>query len=124
MSTLTAEQIARARQAKKRYLLSLLLVVTSGLMNALVAVFKLSDSPVDTMVTWCQLAALVFAMITTWQLCRAIRIGVVATVLVTLVSPVAFIIEFIVLLRLYAKRTGLGLTFMMGDKEPRQSLAA
>ena len=71
-----------------------------------------------TLATVVSRGALIYGMVTTWRLCRSLAISAPVAVLVTVLAPFSFIIETIVLLRVYAKRTGLKLTFMMHDKEP------
>ena len=124
MPMLDPEQITRARLEKRRYLLSLLLIVCANGFHVMVRNTHLTSPAALTTDRVCSIAALAIGMITTWRLCRAIRIGIGWTAVVTLLSPVSFVIEMIVLFRIYAKRTGLRLTFLMGDRDPELSKAA
>jgi hypothetical protein len=123
MSTLTGEQITRARHEKKRYLLSVLLMVCANGFNMLLKALHSNNQTVQTVAGLCGVAALAYGVVMTWRLCRSINIGIKSTVVATVLAPFFFLFELVVLLRIYAKRTGLGLTFMMGDKDPQQSIA-
>ena len=116
MPALTQEQITRARVEKKRYLLSMLLIVCANGINVLVRPVDPGNGTIHVGAPLLALVAIAFGMVTTWRLCRSINIGVVPTVITVLLAPFIFIIELVILLRIYAKRTGVGLTFIMGDK--------
>ena len=123
MPALTQEQTTRARLEKKRYLLSVLLLVCVNGINVLLGAFYVSNAIVSDIVDASWVAALGFGMVTTWRFCRSMNIGIAATGLAMLLAPFCFIIEVVVLLRVYARRTGLSVTFFMRDKEPQQSKA-
>jgi hypothetical protein len=124
MPTLSPEQIAHARHVKKRYLLGLLLMVCANGFSAFTGAFHIRNPLVELAAALTAVAALAYGMLMTWRLCRALSVGVVASALTTLLAPLSFIIEAIVLLRLYGRRTGLGVGFLMNDREPPKSLAA
>ena len=64
------------------------------------------------------LAIVIYVVVQTWRLSRSIGIGKAISVINTIFSPVFFFIQAIFLLRIYSRRTGIGLTFMMGDRMP------
>ena len=105
------QQIVRARQAKRTYLLAALFNVIVG------AAFRLSgDHFLLTIVAY---GCLIFSVAVTWRFCRSIGFGKVASAINAAVSPFIFIFQLVVLLRMYAKRTGVRLTFLLGDRLPR-----
>ena len=66
---------------------------------------------------WLYYAALLWALLTTWHLCRAINIRIGWTLIATALTPFFGIFVLVVLVRVYAKRTGTRLTLLMGDRE-------
>jgi len=121
--TMNAEQIARARQEKKQYLLSVLLMLVANACMLLVDSALPNQQTASILSRAFGFATLGFGMIMTWRLCRAIGIGTGGTLLATVLAPFVIIIEMVILLRIYSKRTGLGLTFMMGDREQARRAA-
>ena len=105
------QQIERARQAKRMYLLSLLFNVIVG------AALRFSDD--NIVLNLAALGCVIFSVVVTWRFCRSIRIGKAASAINAALSPFIFIFQLIVLLRMYAKRTGVRLTFLMGDRLPK-----
>ena len=118
MISLSEEQIISAKKEKKRYLLSLLMILLIQIAAKLVTAYHIENNFLKLILVLISIGAVVFAAVITWRFCRSIGIGITMTVLNTLTSPIFFIIQLIVLLRIYAKRTGIGLTFLMGDKVP------
>jgi len=104
------QQIERARQAKRMYLLALLFNVIVG--------GALRFSSDNVVLNFLALGCLIFSVVVTWRFCRSIGIGKAASAINAVVSPFIFILQLIVLLRMYAKRTGVRLTFLMGDRMP------
>ena len=119
---LTAEQVAHAQLAKKRYLISFLVVVCANGAFSLASVYRLF--PLVPVAKWVSYAAFLAFAVTTWRLCRAIGIGAVWALIATALSPVFGIFELVVLLRVYARRTGIKLTFLLGDQEPKPAAGA
>ncbi len=113
------EQIFLARKKRALYLwVFLLSLLLNGYRIIVTAKHPTPDS-VDAIVGLFSIGLLVFAMIATWQFCRAIQIGKLASFLNAIFSPVLFIFQLIVLLRMYARRTDTKLTFLMGEKVAR-----
>ena len=105
------QQIERARKAKGMYLLAALVNVIVG------AALRFSDG--NMALSFLGLGCMLFSVVVTWRFCRSIQIGKLASAVNAALSPFIFIIQLIVLLRMYAKRTGVRLTFLMGDRAPR-----
>jgi hypothetical protein len=106
-----SQQIERARKAKRMYLLAALFNLIVG------AALRLTDGNIA--LSYLGLGCIIFSLVVTWRFCRSIQIGKLASAVNAALSPFIFIFQLIVLLRMYAKRTGVRLTFLMGDRAPR-----
>jgi len=105
------QQIVRAREAKRVYLLALLFNVIVG------AALRLSGH--HFALTIVAYACLTFSVAVTWRFCRSIGFGKATSAINAALCPFIFIFQLVVLLRMYAKRTGVRLTFLMGERLPR-----
>ena len=103
-----AQQVKVARQAKQIYLLSILFNVIAG-----VAIRVTHGHPLFAVGT---IAVMVFGCVATWRFCQAIGIGKAWSAINTALCPFTFLLQLIVLLRMYSKRTGIWLSFLGGDK--------
>jgi len=110
------EQLALAKKKRTLYLwVFLLTLLLNGYRIIIGAKHQVPDS-MDAIVAIFSIGLVALVMIVTWQFCRAIQIGKFVSFLNAVFSPVLFIFQLIVLLRMYAKRTNTKLTFLMGEK--------
>lgn len=124
MHGMTQEQIAKAQSAKKSYLQAILALVMISVLGFFLDRFVADNPTVSLGYLGIWVGGLVFGLIATWRFCRAIQIGVLPAILITALAPVSFVIEYVILNRVYSKRTGMQLTFLLGDKPPGQARAA
>ncbi len=110
------EEIEKARKEKKKYLLGLPLSILGAGINTL---------PNKSISNWESIPLVLFSIgstiyiiIQTWKFSRSIGISKAMSVINALLSPIFFIFQLIFLLRIYSRKTGIGLTFFMRDKLP------
>jgi hypothetical protein len=119
---MTPEQMAHAKREKKRYLISfLLLVCACGVLSLSMVYGQPGIVPAARLIYY---ATGLWVAVATWRLCRAIGIGITWALIATLLAPFVGIFELIILLRVYARRTGIKLSFLMGDRDPEGAAAA
>jgi hypothetical protein len=112
-----AQQIERARQAKRLYLMAFLFTVVLG--SAIRVVYRFTDDvTMNLLLSALSLSIMVSVAVITWRFCRSIGIGRAYSAINAVLSPFIFLIQLVVLLRMYAKRTGVRLTFLLGDRSP------
>jgi hypothetical protein len=111
------QQIERARQGKRLFLWSVLTTLIVGLVSLVSA--RIPGMSGAALVL--RICNMIFVGVATWRFCRSIGIGTAYSVVNVLLSPFVLIIQLVVLLRIYAKRTGVRLTFLMGDRLPSAS---
>ena len=109
-----AIQVESARHARKIYLLTFLINLIAGIILR----FTPSESPFQLLIG---LTCAVSFVVVTWRFCRALGIGTAWSAVNALFSPFIAILQLIVLLRIYAKRTRTGLTFLMGERVPSRT---
>ena len=109
-----AIQVESARRERKIYLLTLLFNLIVGIILR----FTPSESPFQFLVG---IICLVSIVVATWRFCRALGIGTAWSAINALFSPFIAILQLIVLLRIYAKRTRTGMTFLMGERVPSRT---
>ena len=107
-------QIERARQARKIYLLTFLFNLIAGFILRITP----GGSPLQVIISILCILSIVVA---TWRFCRALGVGAVWSAINALFSPLVALVQLIVFLRMYAKRTRTGLTFLMGEKAPSRT---
>jgi hypothetical protein len=107
-------QIERARQSRKIYLITFLINVIAGIGLRLTP----SPAPVALVVG---LGLAVALTIVTWRFCRALGIGTAWSATNAVLSPFISLFQLVVLLRIYAKRTRTGMTFVMGERVPSRT---
>lgn len=108
-----ALQIKVARNEKRLFLLSVLFNVITGL------AFRLSGG--NPLLVVGAIAVMIFGCVATWRFARSIGISKGWSAVNLALSPFICIVQLIVLLRMYSRRTGIGLTFFMGDRLPSQA---
>ena len=122
MAPLTPEQIACAKRERKRYLVSFLAFACAAGLLILSMLYR--QPGIMPVARWTYQGTALWVAVTTWRLCRSVGVGIVWTLIATVLAPLFGILELIVLLRVYATRTGLKLTFAMGDKKSEDAAAA
>ena len=108
-----AQEIKAARNEKRLFLLSVVFNVIAGL------ALRLSGG--HPLFAFGGIAVMVFGCVATWRFCRSIGIGKGWSTVNLALSPFICVLQMIVLLRMYSRRTGIGLTFFMGDRVPSQA---
>jgi hypothetical protein len=107
-----AIQVESARRERRIYLLTFLFNVIAGI------ILRVSEPPFQVVVGVISILSFV---VVTWRFCRALGIGTAWSAINALFSPLIAILQLIVLLRIYAKRTRTGLTFLMGERVPSRT---
>ncbi len=109
-----SQQVESARRARTIYLVFFLINVLAGIALRVTPNTALLQIPIG----------IVFAVglsIVTWRFCRAIGIGAAWSAINAVLSPIIALLQLVVLLRIYAKRTRTGLTFLMGERAPSRT---
>lgn len=115
---MTAEEIQAARKAKDLYLSAFGVRATLNLLSKLISEGYLeSHGAVDMSLGVLALGALVFSMVAAWRFCRALKFSK-GWAAANVVFSVAILFQLIVLMRMYSKRTGTKLTFLLADGPP------
>ncbi len=118
---MTEEQIATAKREKKLYLTVFYATV----------IFWIFGLPLDHIFPdnkWTKylelglsLGLIPFQIVFTWRFSKAIQIRKPLVILNTFLSILFFIIQAYFLLRLYSKRSGIGISFLLSDRENSSS---
>ena len=119
MIALTPEQVARARREKSRYMISILMILC--VLGLMILGGRAGAVPA-VVFWWIRRVVILWLAISTWRLCRAIGLGIIWTAIATALSPFLGLFESVVLLRVYASRTGVKLT-LLGEKDPEKAAA-
>jgi hypothetical protein len=119
---MTDIEIGKAREEKKLYVKVLAAVLMVRCVTALLQAFVTGPWPA-TAILGLSSVLMLAALVVTWRFCRAIQMGETASAINALFSPFIFLIQSIFLLRSYARRTGITLTFLLGDRLPPKRMA-
>ena len=109
-----ATQVENARRARKIYLLTFLFNLIAGIILRVLP----SESPFQLPIG---VICLLSFVVVTWRFCRALGIGRAWSAINAVFSPFIALLQLIVFLRMYAKRTRTGLTFLMGERVPSRT---
>jgi hypothetical protein len=118
---MTQAQIEKAQEEKRLYLATLLLTAGTRLL-AMILQRTVGDSGPTTVLLVISGALLIVAIIVTWRFSRAIEIGRPMSTINAILCPVIFLVQIVFLLRIYSRRTGIPLTFLMGDRMPEPGM--
>ena len=118
------DEIQKARIEKSRYLLSFLLILLSHALNMFVERRWPGNHFVQLVLSVVGTGCVIFSIVMTFRFTRALKIGMTWAIINSIFCPFVFIIQIIVLLRMYVKRTGTQLSFFMGDKISQDSTTA
>src|SRR5262245_4565490 len=99
MNALTPAQISHAKREKRLYMISFLVLVCTG---GLFLLGRQAGTGLGVAGVWIYRGALIWSLITTWRLCRAIGVGIAWTLVATVLSPFLGIFLLVVLVRMYA----------------------
>lgn len=113
---LTPEQVALARVAKQRYLACILALLISNLLAVAVKLAAVQLSALGVVLSYVGVPLLIALVIFTWQFGRAMAMGIPAVIGTILVSILFWFIGTAILLRVYRKRTGIPISFLLADK--------
>ena len=119
---MTAEQIRNASEQKTLYLITFVVVLLVRIANLIANQVQGGDGIILFTEIVFSLGVLL-AIIQTWRFCRSIGIGHPMSVVNALLCPFIFLIQVVVLLRMYSRRTGVKLGFFLGDKLPERRAA-
>lgn len=105
-------EIDRARKEKQFYLLPFFILVGIRFLKSILGTNENGHAIIGALT----LGVALFTIVVTWRFARSIQVNKPAAAINAVLSPILYIFQLVVFLRLYSKRTGSSLTFLMGDK--------